>query len=238
VGAAEPSLPEFASQSLTIAGDMTDLTIMLAPGATISGGVAIQAAQSATPPNLNQVRVSAQATDSSLGTTINAQVQSNGSFTLQGVPAGTHLIRAQAPRGLALKEVTIGGRDVIDEPYEVRSGERIDNVTLVFTDKVSEINGTITDERGAPVTDYTVLAYPEDSRLWRPQSRQIMTSRPDQNGKFQIRGLPPGRYYLATVDPTVAGEWFEPAFLEQHRDTAARLSLGEGEARTQDFKVR
>ncbi len=237
-GAADPALPQFASQPLTVGGDITDLVIALAPGATLSGAVALQIAQTGQPPNLTQVRVTAQATDSALGTNINAQVAEDGTFTLQGVPGGTHWIRAQAPRGLMLKAVTIGGRDVIDEPYEVRSGETIDNVSLIFTDKVSEINGTITDDRGTAVTDYTVLAYPEDSRLWRPQARQIMTSRPDQNGKFQIRGLPPGRYYVATVDPAVAGEWFEPAFLEQHRDTAARLSLIEGEVKTQDFKMR
>ena len=33
--------------------------------------------------------------------------------------------------------------------------------------------------------------------LWRPLSRQIMTARPDQTGKFQLRGLPAGEYYLA-----------------------------------------
>jgi len=237
-GAADVPLPQFASQSLTVSGDLSDLMITLAPGATISGAVVLQATQAGSPPNLTQVRVMAQATDSALGTNINAQVQQDGTFTMLGVPGGTHWIRAQAPRGFTLKAVTVGGRDVIDEPYEVRSGERVDNVSVVFTDKVSEINGTITDSRGAAVTDYTVLAYPEDSRLWRPQARQIMTSRPDQNGKFQIRGLPPGRYYLATVDPAVAGEWFEPAFLEQHRDTALRLSLLEGEVKTQDFKMK
>jgi hypothetical protein len=127
---------------------------------------------------------------------------------------------------------------VIDEPFEIRGGETVDNVTFTFTDRVSEINGTVTDSRGTPITDYTILAFPEDSRLWRPQARQIMTSRPDQTGKFQIRGLPPGRYYLAAVDPAEAGQWFEPAFLEQSRSGAVNLSLNEGETRTQDLRMR
>ena len=230
-------LPQFASQPLTVAGDVSDLMIALSPGATITGTIVLPPTQTGTQ-NFNQVRVMAQASDAALGTNMGGRVEQDGRFTIEGVPSGTHWIRGTAPRGLVLKAVTVGGRDVIDDPYEVRAGERVDNVTLVFTDRVAEINGTVTDERGAPITDYTILAYPEDTRLWRPQSRQIMTSRPDQNGKFQIRGLPPGRYYLATVDPAVAGEWFEPAFLEQHRDTAARVSLAEGEIRTQDFRMR
>ena len=235
---AETLPPQFASQPIIVNGDVTDLTISLSAGATINGAVSLPAVQSGNPPNTSQIRVMAQATDPALGTNINAQVQQDGRFTLQGVPAGAHWFRALAPRGLILKSVTIGGRDVIDDPYEVRGGETIDNVTVVFTDRVSEINGMITDDRGAPITDYTVLAFSEDSRLWRPQARQIMTARPDQNGKFQLRGLPPGRYCLAAIDPAVAGEWFEPAFLEQHRAGAIRLSLNEGDVKTQDFRMR
>src|SRR5262249_40303695 len=106
-----------------------------------------------------------------------------------------------------------------------------------FTDRLAEVNGTVTNEQGSPITEYTVLAFPTDANLWRAQSRQIMTTRPDQNGKFQIRGLPSGEYFLATVDPSEPGEWFEPTFLEQHRAGAARLRIGEGETKTQDFKV-
>jgi len=56
--------------------------------------------------------------------------------------------------------------------------------------------------------------------------------------KFRIRNLPSGSYYLATVDPAQQGEWFEPAYLEEHRLSAARVTLGDGETKTQDFKVR
>ena len=56
-----------------------------------------------------------------------------------------------------------------------------------------------------------------------------MTARPDQTGKFRIRGLPPGDYYLATVDPAEQGEWFEPAYLDEHRVGAARVTLGDGD---------
>jgi hypothetical protein len=99
------------------------------------------------------------------------------------------------------------------------------------------VNGTVKDDRGTPFTEYTVLAFPDDPSLWRPQARQIMTARPDQNGRFQIRGLPPGDYLLATIDPTEPGEWFEAEFLQQHRSGAARLSVGEGDVKTHDFTI-
>jgi hypothetical protein len=108
---------------------------------------------------------------------------------------------------------------------------------MVFTDKLSEINGTLTDDRGTPITDYTMLAFPADPSLWRAQARQIMTARPDQTGRFQIRGLPPGQYLLAAVDPAEQGEWFEPSFLDEHRGGAARVTLGDGDVKTQNLKI-
>ena len=112
----------------------------------------------------------------------------------------------------------VDGLDVVDTPITLRSGQTLQNVSVVFTNKLTEINGTVTDTRGNPLTEFTVLAFPTESLLWRPLARQIATARPDQNGKFQLRGLPPGNYYLATVDPAEQGEWFEPAFLEAAPD--------------------
>ena len=41
---------------------------------------------------------------------------------------------------------------------------------------------------------------------------------------------------MTAVDPEEAGEWFEPTFLEPLVTSAARLSLGEGDVKTQNFK--
>jgi carboxypeptidase family protein len=136
-----------------------------------------------------------------------------------------------------LKSVVVDGRDVIDTPVEVRSGGKLTGVSLVFTDMLSEVTGTVTDDRGPPFTEYTVLAFSADPALWRAQTRHIMTARPDQNGRYQLRGLPPGEYFLTTVDPAEQGEWFEPSFLEAHRAGASALSLGEGDIKTHDFKL-
>src|SRR4029078_5186507 len=102
------------------------------------------------------------------------------------------------------------------------SGQALAGVTFTFSDRLTEVNGTITDDRNTPVTDYTVLAFPTDEQFWNAQSRHIMTTRPDQNGKYQLRGLPAGDYYLAAVDPEKQGEWFEPDFLEKLRPGAER----------------
>ena len=233
--------PEYAEQPLTVAGgDLPGVTVMLMPGATIKGAVTFEASPNAASADPSDVRITAPSfTESSVGPNPNARPGKDGRFTLEGVPVGSHLVRANnVPRGWMLKAVVVGGQDVTDQPVDLRSGQTLDGVTVVFTDKLGQISGTVTDDSGHPVTEFTVLAFPTDASLWRPQARQIMTSRPDQNGKYQLKGLPAGDYYVATVDPSESGEWFEPAFLDQHRASAATVTLGEGDARTTDFTVK
>jgi hypothetical protein len=232
-----------ASQPLAVGGgDLTDVSIVLRTGGSLSGTVAFQSTQTPVPGDLAQVRVGAPSTDpADVGPNVNARVDKNGNFTIDGVSAGPHLIRPNgggALRGWALKSVTLDGRDVTDTPIDVKSGQRVANFTLTFTDRLTEIDGAVTDEKGVPVTEFTVLAFSTDASMWRAQSRHIMTARPDQTGMFKIRGLPAGEYYMVTVDPAEQGEWFEPAYLDQHRAGAARLTLADGDVKTQNFSVR
>jgi carboxypeptidase family protein len=233
------TFPQYAALPLTIAGDdLTNVMVVLAPGATLSGSVSFETTQSAAPPETTQLRVGVQPADGNeFGGSSNARIEKDGRFTLTGVPIGRHWIRAQGQRGWMLKSVVVDGREMIDTPLEVRSGEKIASVTLVFTDRLSEVRGTVVDQKGVPITELTVLAFPTDSALWRPQARQIMTARPDQNGTFQLRGLPAGDYYLAAVDPEEPGAWFDPAFLEQQRTSAARIRLADGTVTTHDLKI-
>jgi protocatechuate 3,4-dioxygenase beta subunit len=235
----DSEVPQFAAQPISVSGDdLSDVIVTLSAGATISGTVSFLPGGSPAP-DYTQFRITAPSTDQSeFGPQSNARVDKDGHFSISGVSAGAHLIRpSNGSRTWVLKSVIAGDRDVTDVPFHVRSGENLTNVAVVFTDKQSEINGTLTTENGTPMPEYTVLAFPADSTLWRPQSRQIATARPDQTGKYRIRGLPPGDYYLATVDPSQQGEWFEPAYLDEHRAGAARLALTEGDVKTKDFKV-
>ena len=230
--------PLFGMQQLSVAGDVADVNVLLSTGATITGVITFQPGSSQ-PPDPTQVRMGAPSTDQmAFGPQQNARVDRDGRFTLTGVAAGLHLIRPNGNiRGWSLKSVTLDSRDITDTPIEVRAGQTLSNVAIVFTDKITEVSGTITNESGAAVPDYTVLAFPTDSTLWRPQARQIMTTRPDQTGTYRIRGLPPGEYLIATVDPAEQGEWFDPTYLENHRSGAARVTLADGDVKTQDFRV-
>jgi len=189
---------------------------------------------------VTQLRIAAPSIEQQIGNNAQARVDKYGKFVINAVQPGPHLIRPSGGnfRGWTLKSVTADGRDITDTPIDLRSGQQLNNLVITFTDRLTEISGTVKTDRGDPAPEYTVLAFSTNADYWRPQSRFIMTARPDQTGTFRIRGLPAGDYWMTTVDPAEQGEWFEPAYLDDHRLAAIHVTLGEGETKTQNFKIR
>ena len=61
----------------------------------------------------------------------------------------------------------------------------------------------------------------------------MRATRADDNGRFEIRGLPPGaRYFAAALDYLEAGEEQNRQLLQQLRSRATSVSLGDGEQRS------
>ena len=235
----DSDVPQFASARLTLDGHgIDDMVLMLSEGATIGG--AIRFLPGATPPpDPTDFRITAPPADQDPPRSqTSTRPDETGRFVITGVPVGAHYLRpGRNPRGWMLKSVTEGGHDITDIPLELRSGESVGDILMTFTDRLNEIDGTVSTDLGAPIPELTVLAFPTDSAFWHPQSRQIMTARPDQSGNYRIRGLPSGEYFLVTIDPGEEGEWFDPAYLDRHVPTAARLTLGDGETKRRDFKL-
>jgi hypothetical protein len=226
---------EFASMPISVAnGDIDNLTVVTTPGVTVSGKVVFQG-QAPPKTGMQVMAVAPSGGSSPLGMLINAKalgagrVGQDGAFELRGL-AGPQMIRVQGlPAGWALRSVTLDGIDVSDVPYDFKPGNNVTGLLITLTDRLSEITGSVRDGRGQPLADYVIVAFSEDSKLWGAQSRFVQTTRPNQNGTFSIKGLPPGRYLAAVVPSLENGLQNDPAVLEQLRARAQNFSLTEGQ---------
>jgi|TARA_B100000315_G_scaffold229811_2_gene239697 hypothetical protein len=186
---------------------------------------------------LSRVRISTRAVQTMpFGSGGSTGVGADGTFELVNVPMGAQLFRVDAPDPWMLKTIYVDGRDMTDVPLEFRPGGEVD-VSIVLTDQVSELSGLVSDSVGRPVSELTVLAFSTDPELWRSQSRQVAVGRPDQNGHYQVRGLPAGEYYVVAVDGIEQGSWFDPAVLGRLNQDADRVRIREGEILTHDLRV-
>ena len=161
-------IPMCASQALAIDGyDVSDLTLILGPGATVSGSVSFEAMGQAEPDDMTRIRVTATALDPvPMTRSTNARVGSDGTFRLENVADGARIVRASGvPTGWTLKAVYVGGRDVIDTPLDFGGAGHVEGLRLLFTDQVSELSGVVHDERRQPLTDFTVIAFPANDTV-------------------------------------------------------------------------
>jgi hypothetical protein len=68
-------------------------------------------------------------------------------------------------------------------------------------------------------------------------TRYITGTRPNQDGRFQVKNLPAGSYYAIALDYIAQGEWNDPDVLERLREKATRFTLEEGKVETLDLKL-
>ncbi len=86
----------------------------------------------------------------------------------------------------------------------------------------------MTDSTGKPASQATVVVFSEEADHWRPYSRYVQATRPSNDGRFSLKGLPPGTYRAIVRDFIEQGEWEDRRFLESMRDEGIRFVLGEG----------
>lgn len=135
-----------------------------------------------------------------------------------------------------LKSVHLNGAEVTDVPIDFGNGD-VDGIEIVLTPRLTQVSGTVTDGGGSVATDGSVIVFADDPDKWGPQSRFIASARPDQQGRFTVPALPPGRYLAIAVTYLEPGEERHPERLEEWRRRATAFTLGEGEARVVDLRL-
>jgi hypothetical protein len=141
------------------------------------------------------------------------------------------------PIGWLIKSVTLNGNDVTDLPIDIASTGSITGIQVVLTDKQTALSGTVKTATGTPATDYTVVIFPDRRREGAVTSRYIRVVRPDQQGRFETKGLPPGDYFAAAVESLEQGRQWDPAFRKQVEPAAKRFVLTEGQSSILDLTL-
>lgn len=242
----------WASTELSVAGaDVGGLALALAPGHVIAGQIRFEGL--ATPPAavLNAMRIILLPSDyqnlkpntpiRTIAFAASAAARADGTFELTGVPPGTYLLSISAGGGPSStwwpRSAAAGDRDLLDGPIEIHRGVEIPRVVVTFTERRTELTGLLQTKSGAPASDVFIIAFAADRKQWGPLARRVQAVRPGVDGRYLIKDLPPGDYLIAAVTDIDQDEWKDPAFLERLVPASARISIGEGEKKTQDLRI-
>ena len=237
---------EFGSAPVVVGGnDITGLQIALGGGATVSGRVTFDGTAprtgGAAPPRVTAQQADPQRQFLLLGGTTdplaNGTLDDEGNFKLSGASGRVFFNLTPPPPGWVVKSVTLDGDDITDTPMDLTGRSALSDVRIVMTDKLTTLSGQVTDERGQPLTDYVVVVQGAEQKEPVVASRAIRVVRPDTNGRFQTRGMRPGRYVATAIEALEQGRQFAPEFQQQLRRSAREFTVREGETVTVDLRL-
>ena len=217
---------EVATQLVTLDGaDVTNLSLTTSMGWSIAGTVI---ADTGAPPDASPGRfgVAARLVDPDAGAgpggapppppppgaagsgaiPDSGRVRDDWSFSVVAV-FGAARVRAIVPDGWTVKAILHDGRDIADTPIEMKSGETLTDVQVVVSNRVTTSAASCSTTRARRCVDGTVIVFADDASKWSDDSRWVRAVRPDQQGRYQIQGLPPGDYLAVAVDYVEEGSW-------------------------------
>jgi 5-hydroxyisourate hydrolase-like protein (transthyretin family) len=249
----------WAEQDLTIDGrDLPDISLALQPAMAVAGKLVFEASVLAPPADLTRARITlttmptggsplemAMTMLGSGGTMANAVA--DGTFVLKGVTPNTYKVSVVAPgmlvgtgavgSGWVLKSVMLDGRDIADLPFQIRPNQNLSGIVATFTDRPTELTGTLQDQAGRAAAGYPIVIFSTDRRYWLPGSRRVQQVRPASDGTFRLVGLPAGDYFVCAVTDLEPNALADTGFLEQLAAAAFTITLADGEKKTQDLKL-
>jgi hypothetical protein len=241
--APQPGQPDhWASTEILVAGeDVSNVVLTLQHGLTISGRVEFDSEH---PPTFDlsgmELEVPMQPADLTpkppLRTVLTLDAERR--FVVTGIVPGVYTM----PEGRGIrtpigpwwfKSITIGGREILDGPLTLK--ESNEHVVVTFSDRASEITGTVTDTAGQPLPNGFVVVFSTDRAHWFYGSRRVAGIQTSADGRYRFRNLPSGDYFIVAHDDIEAGEWADPMLLARLVPQARRITIDGLDSKTVDL---
>jgi hypothetical protein len=221
--------------------DIDNITLVTSAGWSVSGQVVDDHGEVPNIPR-DRIRIAARPVNGDsdprgvVGNPDSGRVKDDWTFAVSSV-FGPARIRVTLPDGWMVKSVLHDGRDVADTVIDMKSGEELSGVQVIVTNKVTTVTGQLSDDKGAPITDGTVIVFAGDAEKWSEDSRFVRSARPDQQGQYQIKGLPAGEYLAVAMDYVQDGMWNDPEYLDSIRRYAEKFTLIDGTSQAVALKL-
>lgn len=226
------------------ADDVNDLAVPLRSGIRITGRVEFEGTSAAPAPDaVQRIQVLLEplspGESRNLFAVLRGRVEADGRFATASLPGGRYFIRATgAPQGWSFKSATHDGRDLADVPLDAAAD--LAGVVITFTDRPSELTGTVLGTGGASDPAALVLVFPSDATAWTEfgvNSRRLRAARPQQNGMFRVANLPAGDYYVIAVPDELSADWQDQKVLESLSRGATLVRIEDGQKKTLSLRL-
>ena len=159
-------------------------------------------------------------------------VNRDGSFTAENL-WGACQIRTMGIDGWQLKSIVHKETDVTARPFSFAAGQRVSDVQVVFTDRVSDLSLEVTDDRGRHRRTTSLSSsprMPSSGTIRRFLRTTVVEAERGATGR-ELKGLLAGEYFAVATEDLAFGDLENPAFLKRLASVSNTVALtGDGQA--------
>jgi hypothetical protein len=221
--------------------DMENVTLTLSPGFPLPTRITMEgdAPGAKLPGGMTMLIGSSPPTQ---GTSPNQPVDTGGSFSIPNVgtddtrvyvlpflttPVAPPLNIPDTLQGVYVKSAKLGGVDVLNTGFRF-AGEPDRVLEIVLARNAGSLVGRVEDERKQPSSGVFVTLIPNISTARLYRTDMYKTTSTDEEGQFEVKGLPPGQYKIFALEGFEKDAWVDPDFFKPYEDRGLVINVGEG----------
>ena len=215
-----------AQQPVQVSGDVVGLTIDLDPSAGIRGTVAGAPAGA-------KLRVLLSPIDVSMPYNAQAEVKADGTFIIPGSFIGRFRLQVEdLPAGAYIKSAVYGKKEALDTLDLAGTGGD-EKLEIVLGAGAARISGIVRDPNGKALQG-TVTLIPDPPQPLRTSLYQSADT--DENGRFEIQGIRPGKYRLYAWEELKSGSHLDPQVTAPYQAFSVAMEAAENDRKEVTLK--
>ncbi len=166
------------------------------------------------------------------GPSAGGRIDDDGALSID-LPAGPAGVRVEFDEGTGvglpgswfIESARLDGTDVTNAPIDLTAQSR-HRLEVVVSNRGAGLTGSVRDASNRPVAYAPVLVFPNDQQR-RQLSRLTRVVYSQQDGSFEVSGLPSGTYRIVALSSLAADAWKDAAVLERLHPLATLLQLSD-----------
>jgi len=164
------------------------------------------------------------------------RVREDGGFRIPSVAVDSYRIQvAGLPENLYVKSIRFGSENVLESGLTLNTSGTSLPLEIQLGTTGGEIDGSVHDDEGNPVTAATVVLVPDAPR--RSQVHLYKSTSTDQYGRFVLQGIAPGDYKLFAWEDVEADASQDSEFLSALEGKGAPFTVGELSRQSANVKL-
>jgi len=209
--------------------DMEDVLLTVGAGVTVTGRVRVDPETAPVPTHaLLYLGPYEPLAGLVLGGMPTGGLKADGTFQQEAVGPDRYVVHVNdLPDGFYVKAMRSGDADVLANGLEVATAAPAP-LDIVVSPNGGQISGMVQDAgTQQPAAWATVVLIPQEKeRRERPDFYKTINS--DGSGRFNFRGIAPGKYKVFAWEDVDNGAWFDPDFMSAVEDKGAAVEIQEG----------